>query len=157
MESETGDSVWLPEFSNSRPKILQQLLELANQRVDNQVWYNIERQGNEAAKIVSKLIDAHMFREEPENYQGKIPIKFADFVIAELEKMVEEMRQRALSEREAVASIAITLEMNSDLSTKDRPETDKELRKRIRSVLGGSNGGQQGRRQYSNSHHKRRR
>ncbi len=60
MNYEVGDSIKLPDFSGSEAQILMQLLELANQGVDNQVWYTIERQGGVAGSIVTDLLDSHM-------------------------------------------------------------------------------------------------
>ncbi len=53
MNHETGESIQLPVFSGSEPQFLAQLLELADQRVDNQVWYAVERQGGAARTICS--------------------------------------------------------------------------------------------------------
>ena len=87
MDHDRGESITIPEFSGSKLKILEQLLELANSRPDNMVWYAIERTDKAlAGPIVSELLDAHMYLEETEKHQGKTPTKFADFVIKNLRK-----------------------------------------------------------------------
>ena len=43
MDHDRGESITIPEFSGNKLEILEQLLELANSRPDNMVWYAIER------------------------------------------------------------------------------------------------------------------
>lgn len=87
MDHDRGESITIPEFSGSKLKILEQLLELANSRPNNTVWYTIEQSDKVlAGSIVSELLNTHMYLEEAEKYQGKTPTKFADFVIKNLRK-----------------------------------------------------------------------
>ncbi len=157
MEEKTSESIRVPEFSGTKLQILEQLLELANARIANEVWYTIERSASEAAKIVSELLDEHMYSEEGARWQGETPIRFADFVIAKLREMINEERQRASYKGEVAGTIAVAAAVDLDEPSETPAETPAQLARRVRLVVGGTGKNLPGRRQYSNTHHKRRR
>ena len=158
---ETEGGVKLPEFGGNELDCLSQLLELARQRPENKVWYIIERQTGQVATIVAGLLNAHEYQEESARFKGEEPIKFADYVIDRLTSRIEILLARASDLRQAAVAAALASQVEfintSETPTPTGAETADHLARRVRFALGGSNNGRQGRRHYSNSHHRRRR
>ena len=159
MDHDRGESITIPEFSGNKLEILEQLLELANSRPDNMVWYAIERTDKAlAGPIVSELLDAHMYLEETEKHQGKTPTKFADFVIKRLKEMIEEEKSKVSGDKQVMAATAVALAENTPAAPAEpKGESPEDLARRAREALGRPGGRQWGRQRYSNSHNRPRR
>lgn len=161
MEDEQSKNLKLPAFEGGKLEILKQLLDLAQQRPDNQVWYSLEWRGDDAARIVSKLLNDHVFREESENYAGKVPMKFADFVLERIAEMIREEEAKLAELTKEAGNVSLAMSIDT-MHTADSPiptrQTPGEINRKISEALrGGGHARGRGRKNYSITHGKPRR